>query len=176
MAGPLWGLPESNCSIRISYECISKSKVKTDVKKLLSSISTENINIVLCRYCKTWNDVLVKLENVFVKLNILCNYMRHPSTFTISYDENISDCEIDQTYNSFCKYALGISKYTIITLTLGEHGKFPLFHKASVLALANCLRMEQGTENISVIKAFNSMKRENHPWLQNVYRFYVKLG
>ncbi len=160
---PLWGLPDSNCSIRISYECISNSKVKTDVKKLLSSICMENINIVLCRYCKTRNDVLVKLENVFVKLDILCNYMRHPSTFIISYDKNISDCEIDQTYNSFCKYALHISKYTSSTLTLGELGKFPPSHKASVLVLVYRLRMEQGTENILLNKAFNSMKRENHP-------------
>ncbi len=63
----------------------------------------ENVNIELCQYYKTRHGVLVKLENVFVKLDILCNYMHHPST--ISYDENISDCEIDQTYNSFCKYA-----------------------------------------------------------------------
>ncbi len=87
----------------------------------------ENVNIVLCRYCKKKrNDVLVKLENVFVKLDILCIYMRHLSTVIISYDENISDCEIDQTYNSFCKYALGISKYTSSSLTFGELGKFPL--------------------------------------------------
>ncbi len=79
-------------------------------------------------------------------MDILCNYMGHPSTFTISYDENISGCEIDQTYNNFCKYALGISKYISSTLTLGELGKFPLSHKASVLALAYWLRMEQGTE------------------------------
>ncbi len=46
-------------------------------------------------------------------------------SFIISYDENKSDCEIDQTYNSFCKYALGISKYSS-TLTLGELSKFPL--------------------------------------------------
>ncbi len=84
---------------------------------MLISIGMENVNIVLCRYCKTRNDVLVKLENVFIKLDILCNDMRHPSTFIISYDENKSDCEIDQTYNSFCKYALGISKYTSSTLT-----------------------------------------------------------
>ncbi len=96
----------------------------------------ENVNIVLCRDCKTRNDVLIKLENVFVEMDILCNYMGHPSTFTISYDENISGCEIDQTYNNFCKYALGISKYISSTLTLGELGKFPLSHKASVLALA----------------------------------------
>ncbi len=93
----------------------------------------------------------------------------------ISYDENISVCEIDQTYNSFCKYALGISKYTSSTLTLGELGKFPLSQKVSVLALAYWLRMEQGTENILLNKAFNSMKRANHPWLQNVYCFLCKI-
>ncbi len=68
--------------------------------------------------------------------------MCYPSTFIISYEENISDCEIDQTYNSFCKYAHGISKYTSSTLTLGDLGKFTLSHKASVLALAYWLRME----------------------------------
>ncbi len=61
---------------------MSKSKVKTDVKKILSSIGMENVIIVLCRYCKTRNDILVKLENVLVKLDILCNNMRHPSTLS----------------------------------------------------------------------------------------------
>ncbi len=93
--------------------------------------------------------------------DILCNCMSHPSTFTISYDENICDCEIEQTYNSFYKYALGISKYTSSTLTLGELGKFPFSNKASVLGLAYWLRMEQGTEYILLNKAFNSMKMYN---------------
>ncbi len=102
--------------------------------------------------------------------------MCRPNTFTISYDENISDCEIDQTYHSFCKYGIGISKYTCSTLTLEELGKFPLSHKDSVIALACWLRMEQGTEDLLLNKAFNSMKRENHPWLQNVYCFLCKIG
>ncbi len=41
-------------------------------------------------------------------------------------------------------------KYTSSTLTLGELSKFPLSHKASVIALAYWLRMEQGTENVFV--------------------------
>ncbi len=63
------------------------------------------------------------------------------------------------------------SLFEVPLLTLGELGKFPLSHKASVLALAYWLRMEQGTENVLLNKTFNSMKRENHPWLQNVYCF-----
>ncbi len=43
------------------------------------------------------------------------------------------------------------------------------------LALAYWLRMEEGTENVLLNNAFNSMKRENHPWLQNVYFFLFKI-
>ncbi len=138
---------------------------------MLSSTGMENINIVLCRYCKTSNEVLVKLKNIFVKLDILCNYMHHPSTFSISYDEAITDCQIDQTYNSFCKYALGISKYTSSTFKLRELSKFPLSHTAIVIALPYWLRMEHETENVLLNKAFNTMERENHPRLQNLYFF-----
>ncbi len=95
--------------------------------------------------------------------------MHHPSTFSISYDEAITDCQIDQTYNSFCKYALGISKYTSSTFKLRELSKFPLSHTAIVIALPYWLRMEHETENVLLNKAFNTMERENHPRLQNLY-------
>ncbi len=86
------------------------------------------------------------------------------------------DCEIDQTHNICCKYTLGISKYTSGTLTLGEIGKFVFSHKASVLAIAYWLRMEQGTENVLLNKEFNSMKRETTHGCKMCIVSYAKLG
>jgi hypothetical protein len=63
----------------------------------------------------------------------------------ITDHETNSNNVIDQSYNSFCKYALGISKYSSSTLALGEVGKFPLSHKAIALSMAYWLRLEQGT-------------------------------
>ncbi len=129
----------------------------------------------MCRYRKSNNDVLVKLDNIFTKIKIMGYYNKHPSTY------NITDCEdkkndIDIAHGKYCKYSLGVSKYTSTTLALGELGIFPISHKAISLGIGYWLRMEQGSENPLLNQAYSEMKSNDHQWVQNVYSLLSKIG
>ncbi len=173
---PLWAIPSSNCCIRIKYDKFDKTKITSQVKNLLKCMGAENVNILLCRYCKSRDDVLVKLENVFAKIDLMRNYWQSPVTFTMIDNEDTNTNVVDQCFNNYCKFTLGISKYSSSHLALGEVGKFPLSHKAIALTLAYWLRMEHGTEHIMLNKAFIDMKNDNHQWMENVYCLLCKIG
>ncbi len=76
--------------------------------------------------------------------------------------------ELEAFYNKYLKYAIGITKYASNTLTLGELGRFPFQIKATVSAILYWLRLAQGTENIMLNDAFQTMKHDKNTWLQNV--------
>ena len=175
--------PSSNCAIRLSYNNIDTSNLKAEIVSnlkakivsLFNSINVQDINITLCRYCKSNKDVLIKIDNIFHKMKIIDHYQKYPCTFTITEVEQKRPL-IDISFSKFCKYALGISKYSSTTLALGELGRFPVSHKAIALGIAFWLRMEQGSENIMLNEAYLEMKNENHEWVQNIYFFLCSIG
>ena len=74
------------------------------------------------------------------------------------------------------KFSLGVSKYASTTLALNELGRYPIQIRRTVLAVLYWLRLENGTENTLLNKAFNTMKQENHPWLQNIQYSLWQVG
>ncbi len=143
---------------------------------MLGCLNAQHVNVLLCRYRKSQQDILVKLESVFAKIEILKCYAQSPASFTIVDAEDNCKSTVDLVYNKYCKYVLGISKYSSSTLALAELGKFPLSHKAISLSIAYWLRMEHGTENTLLNKAYNTMKKEQLPWLENIKCFLSKIG
>jgi hypothetical protein len=172
---PLWAIPNSNCCVRIKCDGLNRSTLKKDIQNMFKGLGI-NVNIILCRYCQSKEDVLVKVETVFDKIEILQKYSQYPTAYSITDHETINQNIIDKSFHSFTKYSLGVSKYSSNTLSLGEVGKFPLSHKGIALSLAYWLRMEQGTSNILLNKAYNTMKSEGHQWLVNVYCMLCKIG
>ena len=143
---------------------------------MFKCIEASNIKIVLCRYRKSQQDVLVKLENIHAKIEVVRKYMEYPVTFTISDNKESNNNIIDTTYNKYCKFALGVSKYSSNTLSLAELGKYPLSFKSTSLSVAYWLRMIHGSENIMLNKAYNEMKLENLKWLEDIKSFLYSVG
>ena len=61
-------------------------------------------------------------------------------------------------------------------LALNELGRYPIQIRRTVLTVLYWLRLEKGTENTLLNKAFNTMKQENHPWLQNIQYALSQVG
>ena len=99
----------------------------------------------------------------------------HPATFTIE-DINSVPNNVERLYSNFCKFSLGVSKYASTILALNELGRYPIQIRMTVLAVLYWLRLEKGTENTLLNKAFNTMKQENHPWLQNIQYALWQVG
>ena len=46
----------------------------------------------------------------------------------INTEEQDQASDFEKVHSKFCKYAIGISKYSSTTLTYGEPGRFPLIN------------------------------------------------
>ena len=110
------------------------------------------------------------------KIQILNNHSKFPSTFEISDNIVSKQSSIETFYSKFCKYTLGISKYASNILTLGELGRYPIIIKSVVSGILYWWRLEQGTVNPLLNRAYNTMKEENHQWLQNIQFFLFNIG
>ena len=56
-------------------------------------------------------------------------------------------------------YTLGISKFQSSTLTLGEMGRYPIAHRAILMSILYWLRVEQGTSNVLLNKAYEETRK-----------------
>ncbi len=62
----------------------------------------------------------------------------------------------------------GISKYESTNMTQAEFGRYPLQNKTISLALSHWIKLEQGTNNQSLNKAYNERTNDNHQWYSNI--------
>ncbi len=101
---------------------------------------------------------------------------KYPTTYIFTENAKHVYTNTEKFYNKYCKFTLGISKYSSNTLTLGELGRYPILIKQATLGILYWWRIRQGTENFLLNKAYNIMKKGNHPWLQNIQCFLFNIG
>ena len=171
---PIWGAPTCTCTLKICGNILD-STTKSSTYKCLTAIGISDMEIISCRRLKDNNSIVVTLKNISDKISIISNYMKSPATFTIE-DINSVPNDVERSYSNFCKFSLGVSKYASTTLALNELGRYPIQIRRTVLAVLYWLRLENGTENTLLNKAFNTMKQENHPWLQNIQYSLWQVG
>ncbi len=60
------------------------------------------------------------------KVIILRNYSEYPTTFTLENVRPNTYCKTETFYNKYCKFSMGVSKYSSNMLTLGELDRYPI--------------------------------------------------
>ncbi len=75
-----------------------------------------------------------------------------------------------------CKFALGVSKYSSTTLALGELGRFPIEYKVLRQCVSFWHRMEVGTDNKLLQKAYSEGKTNELPWIKQLSIFLHNNG
>ncbi len=139
-------------------------------------MDASQVKIISCRYCKSSGEVSVTLSNIMDKITVLNNRNKFPSTFEIRDYETPKQSKTETFYYKYCKLALGISNYSGNVLTLRELGRYPILIKSVVLGILHWWRLEMGTGNPLLNRAYNTMKEDNHEWLQDIYFFLYKIG
>ena len=79
-------------------------------------------------------------------------------------------------HSNFCKFALGVSKYSSTTLALGELGRFPIEYKVLRQCVSFWHRMEVGTDNDLLQKAYSEGKMNELPWIKQLSIFLQNNG
>ena len=173
---PLWGMPSSNCTIKIRGGDIKDGRLRETLQSLFASLGSDGLDIISCRFHKKEEVAFVTSGNILDKITLFSQYYKSPTTITMEEVEKHADPITERFYSTSCKYALGISKYSSTTLAPGELGRFPLQHRIILLTLMYWLRLEQGTKNPLLNIAYLTMKKENHQWRRDIEYFLWKIG
>ncbi len=108
--------------------------------------------------------------------NIIQNAKKYPVTFLVYECGGSKTPKFEITHTKFCKFMLGVSKYESTTLVLGELGRYPIQLKATRQTILFWQRLEQGTDNTLLQKAFSECKEYNYDWLNNIRHFLLNNG
>ncbi len=81
----------------------------------------------------------------------------------------------EQIHTSFCKYVLGVSKYTSNTATLCELGRLPISIKITLAQILYWHRLEQLEDNSILQNAYVETKENNYDFIQGV-KYFLKLN
>ena len=80
---PIWGMPSSNCTIKVKGDNINSSKLRENIGQTFDFLGITNADIVSCRFYKKDEVAFVTLGNIIDKITLLSHYYRSPVTFSI---------------------------------------------------------------------------------------------
>ncbi len=155
------------------------------VKKALEGLINKPVSIVKSAIDRTTNTVKVTLDSWTTKQMILHAIKLQPFAGVIRDTQNNDDClvnydhKIDKVQAKMAKFSLGVSKYTSNNAVFRELGQYPVSIKAKVLAVMYFHRLcyEINSESNPLLHAaFNCMKLNSHPWIDNVKFFFAVNG
>ena len=113
----IWDIPSSTHSLKLKGDTLD-TNTRVAAYKCLQPIGINDINIVSCSRLKLDQGITLTVRNVSNKLEIMTQYIKTPATFTIEENEELPPDDVEILYSSFCKYAVGVSKYASTKLTL----------------------------------------------------------
>ncbi len=110
------------------------------------------------------------------KIKVFSHMRKYPTTYKFTENAKHVYTNTEKCYNKYCKFTLGISKYSSNTLTLGELGQYPILIKKATVGILYWWRIRQGTENFLLNKAYNIMKKKTTPGFKIYNAFFLTLG
>ena len=68
----------------------------------------------------------------------------------------------------YCKFALGVNRYSSNHTCRAELGKFPPSIKLWTLCIKYWLRLESRRCNSILTETYKNVKKEKHKWIENI--------
>ncbi len=75
----------------------------------------------------------------------------------------------EKVHSSFCKFVLGVSKFSSNYAVLGELGRFPIEHRIMVSHILYWVRLENEDQGSLLKSAFKECKESKHDSMQAFY-------
>ena len=142
--------------------------VRTVVKRLIANLCQREIKLEYTRRVgrntsQQPRKILVKVSNYEDKEHIL----RMNSPLFSNFDTD-TKTPFEKVHSDFCKRTLNITKFASVTAVMGELGRFPLIYNAWGNCIKYWLRLNSGTKNTILNEAYNTVRSENHEWIQSI--------
>ena len=157
--------------------CLYLDNIPNNISVLDIKNSLQNLNykIEMCRRVgkQTLNSrpILIKVHNIDEKIKMFHDVdikTIHPDVHVRNYDIKYNSLLYEKTHSKYCKFALNVPKYSSTSACMAEMGRYPLSFKIWSLCIKYWMRLANGTNNVLLNNAFQTVKEENHEWLQNI--------
>ena len=167
---PIWGLPHSNM-------CLYLDNIPNNIPVLDIKNSLQNLNYKIEMYRRVGKQtlncrpILIKVHNIDEKIKMFHDVdikTIHPDVHVRNYDIKYNSFLYEKTHSKFCKFVLNVSKYSSTSACMAEMGRYPLSFKIWSLCIKYWMRLANDTNNVLLNNAFQTVKEENHEWLQNI--------
>ena len=145
----------------------------------------ENIDLESARYLiskdsRNSRTILLNVSNYEDKLDFLRKWYNTTvgtHDFLVEdYEFDAEKTEIEKFHNNFCKFVLNINKRSSSTAAKYELGRHPIFINAMGHSIKFWHRLETGTPNLFVNKAYACAKINNHKWIQSIQALLSRSG
>ena len=171
-ACPIWCLPTCTNYIYIEHNEDTVLDSKAHAENFLKDLCGTNIHIDWLKKCsrQTPLKTLVNLKYYNEKELVLQKYsQQYSADFVIkNYEFDVESTEIEKFHSNFCKFVLNISKRSSNFAVKSELARYPVYYHALNLSVKYWYRMESGTKNVFLNKAYQVQKEQNFTWVQNI--------
>jgi hypothetical protein len=171
---PIWGLPYQFTNyIYLDNLPLGETQVAR-ARTLVRDICKNNVKIDFIRKTKappesTGGSVILKFNNYNDKDMFVRKFSENSGDISYRDVDWVHDnLPYEKVQTNYCKFALNVNKHASNEACRGELGRYQLSHKIWTLAIKYWLRMEHGSPNLFLNKAYQCAKSENHQWVQSI--------
>ncbi len=163
----IWGQNTGLQSLKVTFQNhydLSKSSLST----LFKQITGKDIIFEKISTQSSKNQVTIRVPELDDKISLLSRQQNSPVTVDIENHRTDTWAAFEKVHSSFCKFVLGVSKFSSNYAVLGELGRLPIEHKITMSHILYWHRLEKETPESLLGKAFNVCKESNHDFYASI--------
>jgi exonuclease III len=161
----IWGIKEAHMVKLKSH--MTNLDNKASVRNICENVLKRKIEFDMVRSDKINNEVIIRVKNYLDKMNLI-QQGHLTNNVCIEHFATGPKHQCEKLHTKFCKFVLGISKFSSDYAVLGELGRVPLYHKILLSHTMYWLNLEQGTENRFLNLAYSECKAGNHDFINSI--------
>ena len=139
-----------------------------------NSTSNRIIDFEILRRHNSRKVMFIKFLSITDKYWVMNCMKGRPEILNI---ESMDDKNSYETvHSSFCKFVLGLSKFSSNVAVLGELGRFPLDHKVKIAHILYWHRLVCNDQDQLLNSAFQDCLRDRHDFIKSVESWLHKVG
>ncbi len=170
----IWGQTLNIDTVSITFGS-PQSLSKKDLSNIFQNVTGNAIDFDIIR---TTNNIraTIRINDPQHKAWLLNNQNVGSAPFTVTECSSRAWKNFEQIHTSFCKYVLGVSKYTSNYATLCELGRVPISIKIALAQILYWHRLEQMEDHSILHHAYLEAKENNHEFIRGIKYFLQSNG
>ncbi len=170
----IWGQTSNIDTVSVDFNT-PQNLCKKELSNLFRSVTGKEINFEVLRTSNGMR-ATIRINDPQHKAWLISKQNVGPTPFTIMECSSRSWKLFEKIHTSFCKYVLGVSKYTSNLATLCELGRLPIGIRITLAQILYWLRLEQLEDDSILQCAYIETRENNHDFIQGVKYFLKSNG